>query len=489
MIYFSIIVVLLIMQVYLASRKSAISLATMLLPIPVLIFFVSDQSSNYIFNVLFHISLALAIALVPITLFLLSCQEIRSDGSRPLSKIIAIAIIKTLNFSILLLPFIIFWPIGILLIPVFIAISMQAHKISKYNTILFVISTIGSAMRQNLPLPMALTSAASNTCDKQTIVLRRISSWLAKGYSLSESIKLGFPKCSTDILAMITAAEQINQLPDTIESIEQDLMTKSGNLDGPERFSLIYPAVVLGAGFIISMGLAIFIIPTFAEVLFDLSDGDIPLPKATIILLNMGSWILGRHGFNILIVCSPLILLICMSVYNPFTRPRQTKLSLAHKIYDSFRWHFITHWFERNYALSQICGLLKRSLAAGIPVDQAIQNCLTLDLNFCFKKKIERWHKLISNGENISNSAKKLNISDSISWAFDTRINQPNTPDILEMLQKYYRSIYTYRLNIAKSIAMPISIVMLGGTIAFILFAMFTPIVTILTFLTDTALP
>ena len=66
---------------------------------------------------------------------------------------------------------------------------------SKRNNVAFILSTIGASMRQNLPLAMALESAASGANDKQAVTLVNISKWLVRGCSVSESIQRGFPKC------------------------------------------------------------------------------------------------------------------------------------------------------------------------------------------------------------------------------------------------------------------------------------------------------
>ena len=160
------------------------------------------------------------------------------EKENPISKTIAKFILIVLGGIALSIPLLFVWPIAIMLIPVFIAISIQCNKAARYNTTLYIVSTIGSSMRQNLPLPMALVSAASNVRNKRNMILHRISSWMTKGYPVSEAIRLGFSKCPTDILAMITAAEKINQLPETIGSIEKDLLTKSEQKAQPERFSM-----------------------------------------------------------------------------------------------------------------------------------------------------------------------------------------------------------------------------------------------------------
>ncbi len=116
---------------------------------------------------------------------------------------------------------------------------------SRHSTATYVISTIGASMRQNLPLPMALESAAAGRDDKRSKILQRISKWLVQGYSISEAIQRGFPKCPSHAVAMIAAAERINQLPQALKSIEADMASKSDDSRQIEPVGLTYPLALL----------------------------------------------------------------------------------------------------------------------------------------------------------------------------------------------------------------------------------------------------
>ena len=145
-------------------------------------------------------------------------------------------------FLLLLVTFgVAFGPLGISGI-VFLALligSMIAYSLtSRHATDAYVISTIGSSMRQNLPLPMALESAASGCSDKRSRILIGIKKWLVQGYSLSDSIRRGYPTCPGYALAMIAAAERIGQLPRAIHAIEVDMLVVAETAEQAERVAL-----------------------------------------------------------------------------------------------------------------------------------------------------------------------------------------------------------------------------------------------------------
>ena len=78
---------------------------------------------------------------------------------------------------------------GLLFVVMFTGAVIGAVVTSELARATFVITTIGSSMRQNLPLPMALEMASAGRNDKRGVILQNIKKWLVEGYSLSESLK------------------------------------------------------------------------------------------------------------------------------------------------------------------------------------------------------------------------------------------------------------------------------------------------------------
>jgi len=382
-----------------------------------------------------------------------------------------------------------FFPPGLIIFPVFVTSVVCYLATSRRVVALNVLSTIGVSMRQNLPLVMALETAAENRQDRQGRILRSISKWLGQGYSLSEAVKRGFAKCPSDIAAMITVAEKINQLPQAIESVKAELIERSDESKKIQPIDPVYPLVVLLCAFLIISGLAIFIVPTFAEVLSDMSDGKAGLPAPTLFLLDIANSLLGNGGFFLIFVVT-IIGGIGFWIYMRFRPRRPERPYFLSRVGDFLKWHMpVMHWFEVNYSMLRITGLIKVSLGAGFTVDQVIRNALNLDINYCFRKQLARWLDRIEKGDNISESALRSGMPKQIAWAFDDKVNQGNTPQILEMLEDFYRSNYNYRLNIARSVLCPCVVVMLGATVGFVVCAMFLPMVAMITYTAEGVMP
>jgi len=348
---------------------------------------------------------------------------------------------------------------------------------TRRRTATSVFSTIGAVMRQNLPLPMALDCAAVGAEGNAAEVFRAVKTWLVKGCSLTDAIRRGYPECSAGALAMIAAGERVSQLPAALAAIETDMLAQTV---GPRRLRPIhpfYPVFVIAVTFVLMMGIVTFIMPQFEAVLAEMVGGE--LPAATRFLL----WIVdaftdGPYGVLVLMVVAAAGL--AHRVYLA-ARRRPDRPSLALWLGDSLAWRFpIVRRFERDRSLVQVLEVLRISLAAGCPVNEAIRSTLPLDVNLWFRKRLRCWLACVERGENIAQSARRCGLGRGLAWAFDADVNAGNTPEILEVLEAHHRSIYSYRLNVTRYILWPVGILLLGLMVGFIVYAIFSPAVEVI---------
>jgi type II secretory pathway component PulF len=370
---------------------------------------------------------------------------------------------------------------------ILIALIVRFAFASRHAITAYVISTIGSSMRQNLPLPMALESAASGRKDVQARILSRIKKWMIQGYSLSESIKRGYPKCPGYVVAMLSSAEKIDQLPQVIKSLESDMIVRAHESRKIRPVHPIYPIIMIVFVFLLVLALNTFVLPKSIDVLQELGA---PIPSATQFLINFVR-ALNKIGPILAIVLALVIFVIIpLSIRAKFRPRRPEKPYLVSRIADFVKWHLpILHWFENNYSMVQLTELLRLSLMAGCTVNDAIANALNLDTNSCFKKRLAEWLAKVEQGENIAVAARETGLGKTLAWAFDQQTNQGNTVVILDTLESFYRSNYGYRANLARFILWPCVIIMIGLMVGFVVYASFSPLVAILNHMVDLAVP
>jgi len=352
---------------------------------------------------------------------------------------------------------------------------------SRQATAMYVISTIGSSMRQNLPLPMALESAAAGRTDSRSIILQRIQKWLVQGYSLSQSIKKGYPKCPGHAVAMIAAAERINQLPLAMGAIEADMAAKADERRKIKPVHPLYPVIVIVFMLFILLSIVHFVIPQFKSVLEEMVEGA-ALPASTRLLVGIANFMVYEYGWLIgAVLVLALLVGIPVSIHTKFRPRRPEKPYLLSRIGDFIKWHLpVLHWFEKNYSMVQVAELLRLSLNAGSTVDDAIADARGLDVNNRFRERIGKWLEKAQRGDNIATAAREAGLGSPLAWAFDDQVNQGNTLAILEMLESFYRSNYSYYVNLARFIMWPCIILLMGATVGFVVYAIFSPLIVVI---------
>ncbi|MHC5155344.1 MAG: type II secretion system F family protein, partial [Planctomycetota bacterium] len=379
----------------------------------------------------------LPIILIPITICLVHWSPSSSRLENPWYRAVTGFVLTTVKYLFILAVFIVvFQFFSPILFAIFVVGSYQWTQARKYGLAVDIIATVDMCIRQSLPLPMALATAAYGKRKKEAAVFNSISYWLTQGWPLSESLRRGYPKCPSEILASISTAEKMDQLPRAIESLQKEAAEKISSKTIEKSDTLIYPTTVLTVAFFVMMGLAIFIIPTFSEVLSDMSDGEAGLPFATQSLLNFSQWLTARNGLNALLFMTPVFILMASKAYL-LSRKRTP---------------------ENPRLLSRLGDRLRGGIAAGYPVNTIIRNALGLDVNRCYQKRLEKWLNKIEAGDNIAQSAKICGLDKKLCWAMDERMNKGNAPLILEGLETLYRCQYNYRKNVLTAATEPLMI-------------------------------
>ncbi|MBN2019913.1 MAG: type II secretion system F family protein [Sedimentisphaerales bacterium] len=379
-------------------------------------------------------------------------------------------------------------PYGFVFFLMFTGAVIGAIATTEFSRAAYVITTIGSSIRQNLPLPMALEMAASGLSDKRESILRDIKKWLVEGYSLSESLRRGYPRCPGYAIALIAAGERIGQLPQAIAALEQDLAAKAFTNKKIRPVPLMYPPLVMVFLLIILLFLMTLVIPKFSEVLWEMCE--VPLPVATQVLIEMTKFFRSDAA-----IITGLILIILLQAgaglyIRVRTRPRRPeKPYLTSRIGDYLKWHIpFLRFYEWSRSMQQVAGMLRLSLNAGCTVNEAIKNTLMLDVNGCFRRRLKQWLLMVERGDDIGQSAGRCGLGSGMTWAFPSTSlrtssdagNRGNTMNILDTLETSYRWAYSRAAGLARVIIGPCETVAMGLMVGFVMYAVFVPIVTII---------
>lgn len=329
-----------------------------------------------------------------------------------------------------------------------------------------VVSALAAAVRQNLPLPAALEAACHGAPRRAARALYEVSVYLVQGLPLSEALRQGCRRMSGHAVGLIAAAETAGQVPAALAKLESDLArTREEQMRG-RAVEPFYFAGVLVFMSIIMTGLGVFVLPQFENILADMGT---TLPASTrFVLSHMGEMARGS-----------LVLLVALGfwVYTAFRTRRPGRLAWHMVLGDLIRWH-LPVWgrLERERSRMRVVQWLHLALEGGQTMQAALDGCLYLDLNLCYRVRVQKWRKLVSEGEDASRAARRAGVGRSIAWALDGEIHRGNAARALGMLDSICRASYGYRYRLVQLATIPVGVAALTMAVGFVVYAMIAPL-------------
>jgi type IV pilus assembly protein PilC len=279
----------------------------------------------------------------------------------------------------------------------------------------------------------------------------------------------------------------MNQLPAALAAVEADLKASAMERRRLQPVHPFYPLAVLVVALGVLLAIMTFVMPIFEAITMEMVGRD-KLPTATRTLLAITRPIIyPHHGGPYLAFLAALVAGVVLHRLSRRRRPDRPYLHTW--LIDSTRWFLpVVHWFEKNRSMVQVVELLRLSLNAGCPIDEAIRDTLQLDVNVCFRSRLVCWLQRVQRGENVAASARRCGLGAALAWAFEGG-GAAQAPAVLEMLESHYRSNYSYRVNLARFILWPLGIIALGAIVGSIVYAIFAPTVQILASLSGAIYP
>jgi type IV pilus assembly protein PilC len=249
-------------------------------------------------------------------------------------------------------------------------------------------------------------------------------------------------------------------------------MEKAQRLKAKVKGAMVYPMVVMSAALLIVLGLMIFIIPTFSEVLLDMSDGEAGLPPLTQTLMDISAWLI--DGGWIIIIVTPFIVMAILRFIRRFRMGRfildtiNLKLPVAGTIIYKTS---VARW-------TRTLGTL---ISAGVPILEALNITRETSGNEVYSRMLGKVHAGIRQGDTFANPLKASKTVDSIVVNMvDVGEETGDMDKMLEKVANNFDEEADVLVSSMMSLLEPIMILVLGALVGTIVVAMFLPMVTII---------
>ncbi len=300
------------------------------------------------------------------------------------------------------------------------------------------------------------------------------------GNSLSEAMAK-HPRVFDSLYTNMVKAGEAGGILDTILQRLSEFKEKSQRLKRKVQGAMFYPVVVT----IVATGLLgfimVFVVPKFKQVYATLTTPDgrkIELPEITTLLLNAAEWLTkGTESIRIpgiLIVPVVVILIgivLKMVGRTPGGRSFYDNLALRSPILGPVVRMTIVARFTRT---------LGTLLNSGVPILEALSICKGSMGNVHLQTALQKVHDAIKEGETMAEPLGKSGIfDDMVVNMIDVGEETGELDKMLIRIADNYDEQVDVKLNALISILEPALIVVMGGVVAVIVFAIFLPMLKI----------
>jgi type IV pilus assembly protein PilC len=302
--------------------------------------------------------------------------------------------------------------------------------------------------------------------------LKRIIGYVADdiegGASLSEAMSR-YPRCFNRLFVNMIAAGEVGGVLDIILSRLADFMEKAQRLKSKVKGAMVYPLVVMSAALLIVLGLMIFIIPTFAEVLLDMSGGEATLPGLTQSLMDISDWLI--HGGWMVMIISPFVFIAILKLIRRFRAGRYALDTINLKLP-------VAGTIIYKTSVARWTRTLGTLISAGVPILEALNITRETAGNEVYTSMLGKVHAAIRQGDTFANPLRQSKTVDALVVnMIDVGEETGDMDKMLEKVANNFDEEADVLVSSMMSLLEPIMILVLGVLVGTIVIAMFLPMV------------
>ena len=341
--------------------------------------------------------------------------------------------------------------------------SLFPKKVSAADLSLFT-RQLASLFNAGLNMARCLDTLIENS-ENETLrkTLEQVRAAVAGGSSLWESMG-EHPKVFNELyVSLVRAGEASGQLGNVLERLADSLESQE-ETKSKIKSALAYPTMLILAGLSAVTFILVFLVPKFAAIFKSINK---PLPLATVILLNIQSFI-SHYGWLVLIV--GIVLKVGLQQWE--------KTEAGGLAMDQFRMRIpLLGVLIHKDAVSRFCRTMATLVKGGVPILTSFEVAERAVGNQVLRRAIQQVQDSVREGENLAGPLRRTGVFPGL--AINMIAVGEETGNLEEMLSRVadaYDAEVSNKMRQLTSMAEPAVIVFMGAIIGTIVIAMLVPI-------------
>ncbi len=325
-------------------------------------------------------------------------------------------------------------------------------------------SSFCTLQKASIPLVECL-NALSEQAEKEALkaALTDIKAKVSEGSSLAAAMA-DYPKMFDNLyISMIRAGESSGSLDIVLERLtgflESQLRLKS-RVTG----AMVYPLIMIVIGVLLLIVLLVFVIPRVTK-LFEQQRKE--LPGITKFLLFMTDAV-NNYWWLIIMIIAAIVFAFKKWVSTPNGRKKWDTITLKLPLFGGIL---------RMVAISRFAKTLSTLLASGVPLLKALDIVKAVMGNVVLSKVVEDAHDSIKEGETLAVPLKRSGeFPPLMIHMISVGEKAGRLEDMLSSVADNYEEQVGVKVDALTTMLEPLMIVVMGGTIGFVVFAIMLPI-------------
>ena len=254
-------------------------------------------------------------------------------------------------------------------------------------------------IQSGVPLAQGIELLSENTKnDKFASLQLQISSRLQAGEELSTCLKK-YPKVFASITVGLIEAGEAGGILDKVLDRIASLIEQQAKIKSEIKGALTYPVIILVLAISVSLGLLIFIVPTFDKMFKDMGA---ELPALTEFMLTLSRIVTSLQFF----IFTPIIIIVVGYLFGKYYKTTTGRFRV-----DSFvlKIPLFGSLLLRSEVAS-LCDTLSTLIDSGIPLVEAIERCIAASSNDRVRRCLSIAIQRVKEGQELSSSIDSYNV-------------------------------------------------------------------------------
>jgi general secretion pathway protein F len=343
------------------------------------------------------------------------------------------------------------------------AAAAAAARPAVFDVALFC-AELGTLLSSGMSLIEAVDTLATKGSEAHRhAVLAELGSLLREGKALSTALERSQHPFPILLIASVRASERTSRLEDALA--EYTAYDQAGReLLRKVTSATIYPLLVIGFGFAVSLFMIAYVVPRFAKVYDDFAQS---LSVPTLILMRVGQFASDYLWLILLTLGGIAATLLALQRRGVLKR---SVLALVGR-------SRLANRYLQIYQLARIFQTMSMLLRGGFTLSDAIQQAQALAFTPTLQASLQQASAAIAEGKRMSAAFAACGLGDSVAERLlQVGERSGNLSKVLDIISQSYRHDLTVRLERLTRLAEPILLMAVGLMVGGIIILMYMPV-------------